>query len=270
MYGSQSSIACFGLWLQDARMMLEPFRLQQTRVMLFRDAVELHRPEPWHEIEKNFFLFWDSQGAAYVHHDIWPNRVYAQLEFFGGVGPDLAPLAAINDSRCMGSFMPNANKALESIHQATNSLSITLCKRKDSRCVPTDDNTFIMHIFHHKTYYDFHAVYEPYMMLLRRNAPFEIHAISQRPYWIHGRSDLTEATNSVHYRHWPSEIPPGHTESIYVTSMSWRNHKQRYHGYIDDVIFLAFGIEDARSGAIDVEAGTLLQDLAYCDMAMPD
>lgn len=52
---------------------------------------------------------------------------------------------------------------------------------------------------------------------------------------------------------------------FYITSMSWKSHAQKYHGYIDDVIFVAFGVEDTMAGVIDVLAGDLLQDLAFCD-----
>ena len=270
MWGSQSAYACFGLWLQDARMLLEPFHLEQRRVGLFRDAMELKRPEPWHVIEKNFFLFWDAQGMVYVHYDLWPTRVFARLNYDGGAGPDLAPAAAGIDARCMASFMPLVRNGQESIHQATNSLSITLCKRTDPRCIPNDDNTYIIHVFHWKSFYEFHGGYEPYVVLFKRSAPFAMHAISQRPIWIHGRSELTEASQSVRYRKNPSDIPPGHTEFFYITSISWKRHGSRYHGYIDDVMFLAFGVEDAKCGVIDVTAADLLQDLAFCDMSMPD
>jgi hypothetical protein len=270
MYGSQSSVTCFGLWLQDARMLLEPFRLDRTRVGFYRDATELHRPPPWSAMEKNFFLFWDSRGAAYVHYDVWPKRVFAQLDYNGAAFPDLAPASAGNDSRCMASFMPEVKSQFESMHQATNSLSITLCKREDARCVPTDANTFIMAIIHHKTFYEFHAVYEPYLIMFQRTAPFALHAISQRPFWIHGRTNLTAASDSSHYRMNPQDIPAGHSEMFYITSISWQSHGQKYHGYIDDPLFLVFGVEDARSGAIDVTAGDLLQDLAFCELAMSD
>jgi hypothetical protein len=51
---------------------------------------------------------------------------------------------------------------------------------------------------------------------------------------------------------------------FYVTSLSWKGQGQRYHGYIDDVLFVAFGIEDEKSAAIDLVAGDLLQDLGFC------
>ena len=103
------------------------------------------------------------------------------------------------------------------------------------------------------------------MILFKSNAPFAVHAISQRPLWIHGRNNLTKWTGSLQYEGRPeSDIPEGHTEMFYITSMSWRGHDQKYHGYADDTLLLAFGIEDTRAAAIDIKAGDLLQDLGYC------
>lgn len=265
-YGSQSNYTCLGIWMQDVRVLLDAFHLEKhTLSQLFTQATELRRPAPWKGVEKNFFLFWDSQGKAYVHHDLWPKRVFAQLDFDGSVGEDLAPLVANKDQVCMAQYMPNVGSELESIHQATNVLSITLCKRSDPNCVPDDSNTFLMHIFHHKSNYHYHSVYEPYVLLFQRTPPFALHAISERPLWIHGRNKLTKWTASVHYEGRPeSDIPRDHTEMFYVTSISWRTHGQKYHGHVDDPLLMAFGIEDTRAAGIDILAGDLLQDLAFC------
>lgn len=264
-YGSQSQYTCLGIWIQDIRTQLEAFHLEQdTLGNIFKQATELRRPAPWKGIEKNFFVFWDSAGKAYAHHDIWPDRVFAQLEMDGTVGGDLAPAIRKKDQVCMAKYMPPVAAAQESIHQATNSLSVTLCKRKDPKCVPSNSNTFIMHLFHHKSYWDFHGVYEPYVLLFQQTAPFAIHAISQRPLWIYGRNALTNETHSLLYEGREEYIPEGHTEMFYMTSISWRTHGQKYHGYIDDPLLLAFGIEDSRSAIMDVLAGDLLQDLAVC------
>ena len=265
-YGSQSLYTCLSIWLQDVRMLLQDFRLEQmTLVKLFKRASEVQRPPPVKGVEKNFFVFWDSDNKAYIHHDIYPHRVFAQLSFDGSVGSDLAPAIASKDGICMAKYMPTVASTHETIHQATNSLCITLCRRADPMCVPSDANTFIMTIFQHKSYYDWHSVYEPYVMLFQRSAPFAIHAISQRPLWIHGREPLTRDSHSIHYENNPDRaLPEGHSEMFYITSMSWRSHGQRYHGYIDDPLFLAFGIEDSRPAAMDVLAGDLLQDLGFC------
>ena len=38
----------------------------------------------------------------------------------------------------------------------------------------------------------------------------------------------------------------------------------KYHGYLDDVLYIAFGIEDERTGGIDVRARDLLGNLGLC------
>lgn len=265
VYGSQSTWTCLALWLQDARPLLAPFRiLNSIGSKLFKQATELHRPPPFGAVEKNFFLFWASDGKAYVHTDVHPRRVFAQLEMDGKVGKDLAPQAGSHDRFCMAKYMPVPLSDAEGIHQATNSLSVTLCKRSNPNCKPNDDNTFLMHIFQHKTYYDFHSIYDPYIMLFRQRAPFELYAIGQKPYWIHGRTNLTKETGAKAYEGHPEKIPAGHSEMFYVTSMAWKKHGYKYHGHIDDPLFLGFGIEDSRSATIDILAGDLMEDLAFC------
>lgn len=265
LYGSQSSYSCIGIWMEDARMLLDDFHAERTVVpKLFTHATEVQRPPPVGGMEKNFFLFWDSENKAYVHHDIYPHRVFAQLNFDGSVGPNLAGLSASKDDVCLSMYMPSLAPQEESIHQATNSLSITLCKKADPGCVATDANTFVFTIFHHKSYHDWHGIYEPYVMVFQRYAPFTVHAISQRPIWIHGRNALTRDTQSLLYSDPNKDIPEGHTEMFYVTSISWKTHGQKYHGYLDDPMFLAFGIEDTRAGLIDILAEDLFSNLGYC------
>jgi hypothetical protein len=265
LYGSQSSYSCIGIWIEDARMLLDDFHAERSVVpKLFTHATELQRPPPVGGMEKNFFLFWDSSNRAYAHHDIYPHRVFAQVEFDGSVGPNLGVNSASKDDVCLSMYMPALAPELESIHQATNSLSITLCKRADPGCTPNASNTFIFTIFQHKSYHDWHGIYEPYVMVFQRDSPFEVHAISQRPIWIHGRGPLTKETGSLLYSDPNKEIPSGHTEMFYVTSISWKTHGQKYHGYLDDPLFLAFGIEDTRAGLIDVLAEDLFSDLGYC------
>lgn len=269
VYGSQSTYGCLGLWIQNARMLISDFHPGHSDLtMPFLNATELDRPPPRHGVEKNFFLFWDVLGESYVHHELHYDRVFAQLSMSDGtVGPDLAPQTASKDDVCLQKYVPKIGPDLESIHQATNSLAITRCRRTDDDCVPTDDNTYIMTIFQHKTYFGYHALYEPYVMLFQRKAPFAVHAISTKPIWIHGRGRLTRDTHAIFYEGRPDgEFPQGHTEMFYITSMSWKRHEQRYHGFIDDPLFLAFGIEDTRSGAIDILAGDLLQDLGLCSV----
>jgi hypothetical protein len=254
MYSSQSQHGCLGVWIQDARQLLDVFSFQSfVEPQTFIGATEIRRPGPLRPVEMDFFLFWDSDGQAYTHYDLFPQRVFAKLEPDGGVGEDLSPVVAASDQICYAKYMPHLTFEQESIQQATNSLSITLCTRADPECIPGDSNTFIMHIFHTKSVHDGRAIFEPYVVLFERTAPFAVQSISQRPIWIHGRKVLGS-----------TDRPNVRTQRFYVNSMNWKSHTQRYHGYTDDILFLGFGIEDSAPGALDVAAGDLLQDLAFC------
>ncbi|KIX07793.1 uncharacterized protein Z518_02447 [Rhinocladiella mackenziei CBS 650.93] len=263
LYGSNSAYTCFGQWIQDFAILVD--WEEQLGDWGFPVPTDLQRPLPYRPIEKNWFVFWDNHGQIYIHHDIYPQRVFARLNLDGSIGPDLAPLASTSDQLCAARYMPKAGDTLESIHQATNSLLITLCQRADSTCRPDTTNTYIMTIFQHKTFYSYHSVYEPYLMLFSQQAPFEIRAISRKPFWINGRGKPGE--NRPDYLPLKPTDPWNQTEMLYMTSMSWKAHGQKYHGYSDDQVFFAFGIEDKQTGGIDILAEDLMQDLGWCNLA---
>lgn len=259
IYGSNSAFACFGQWIQDLRLLVDWGR-EEGSAQPFRRPTDLQRPPPYGVMEKNWFLFWDVAGNMYLHYDFFPKRVFAKVEKDGSVGEDLATVPQTSDEVCMAKHLPSLPPSLESIHQATNSLSIVLCKRSDPSCEPRADNTYSMTIIQHKAFYSLHSVYEPYVVLFQPTAPFALHAISSKPIWIHGRGKPGEKRPS----HVPEEAEWNQSEMFYVTSFSWKTHGQRYLGHIDDTILLSFGIEDASCGVIDVLASDLLESLALC------
>ncbi|KAK5125715.1 hypothetical protein LTR85_011989 [Meristemomyces frigidus] len=259
IYGSQSKRACFGLWMQDFRRLVEWPGIPPI-IDPFVHATDLQRPPPYGVLEKNWFVFWDVEGELYLHHDVAPKRVFSKLNLDGSVSGDLAPLASAKDKVCWQKHLDAEAATYKSIHQATNSLSITMCKRHDPACKETHDNTFIMEIFQHKSFNNFHSAYEPYVMLFKQKAPFELHAISLKPIWIYGRGAAGEKRPPGH----EDDADWGETEMIYVTSMSWKTAGQNYHGYLDDVMFLGFGVEDEQAGGIDVVAADVLQGLDLC------
>jgi len=103
-------------------------------------------------------------------------------------------------------------------------------------------------VVQHKKFYDLHAEYEPYVVVFRQEAPFDIYGISRKPIWIHGRERMAD----------------GRTNMFYVVSINWKERGLRYHGYLDDVLFVAFGIEDKQTAGIDVVASDLLTGLGLC------
>lgn len=282
IFGSNGvSTTCLGQWALDFRLLVD-WGVEPIDAAHFRSATELHRPDTYGAVEKNWFLFYDLEGNQYAHYDLSAEkRVFAKVEWDGTVGPDLAPLAAASDAKCLAAYMPPIQSAVEAIHQATNSLAITMCKRADADCSPTTENTFLITIFQHKNFAGFHSVYEPYILMFRQQPPFDVHAISRKPIWIHGRGgegmgkrpkmppmpSLSPAMGPKGSKRDSSvngEESWKQTEMMYVTSMNWKDQGRKYHGFLDDVLFLAFGIEDETTGAIDVLAGDLLADMALC------
>ena len=262
IYGSNSAFTCFGQWMVDFRILVD-WGYEDAVGQEYRRATELQRPDPYGPVEKNWFIFWDKDEHMYVHYDIAPKRSFAKLQYDGSVGQDLALQAAASDEKCLAKYMPQIAPELESIHQATNSLSITLCERSDPSCKADDSKTFILTVFQHKSFYSFHSVYEPYVMLFQQTAPFEIYGISSSPIWIHGRGKPGQRER-LEPLGTEASRPSNQAEMFYVTSLAWKRHDQKYHGYVDDVIFIAFGIEDSRTAGIDIKAGDLLADVRPC------
>jgi hypothetical protein len=262
MYGTNSQFTCFGQWMQDFRSLVAwPVAIwvasADTHYVVGK---ELQRPHPG-PVEKNWFVFWDAVGDMYIHHDISPKRSFVKVEKDGSIGEDLSPLVANEDAKCMAAYMPIPGKD-EELHQATNSLAIVLCRRADTECNP-DANTYIMHIYQHKFWHGFHGVYEPYIALFERKAPFGIYGLTKKPLWIHGRGGpglgkVPEFYDMEMRKTW------NQSEMMYVTSMNWKEQGRNYVGYLDDVLMLGFGIEDERSAVIDVTAGDILKDLGLC------
>lgn len=245
----------------------------------FALATEMQRPKDesssskspqYSVVEKNWFVFWDRHGERFVHHDMHPRRVFAALADDGTAGPDLAPTTAEADAACFKRILPELKQQPtddDVVHQATNSLAITLCRRADQSCAASGENTFVMTVVHRKRQHagGLRCSYEPHVVLFRQEAPFALHGVSAKPLWIKGRRRVMSPAASPAEEKQEDE-GGGHerSEMFYVTSLGWRGAKQRYHGYLDDVLFVGFGIEDKRTAAIDVTAADLLKGLGVC------
>ncbi|KAF2150132.1 hypothetical protein K461DRAFT_230129 [Myriangium duriaei CBS 260.36] len=253
IYGSNSKHNCFGLWTQDFRMLVASNSTSNFEEG-FRFPVDLQRPPPYRPVEKNWFMFWDAQKQPYLHYDILPQRVFAKLNINGSVGPDLGEVTRVADNKCLNAYIPKIPKdATEDIHQATNSIAVSLCKRSDPTCKRTVDNTYILNVYQHKKYYFYHGVYEPYVMLHQENAPFGLYGVSSKPIWVAGRKkEITLSNGQVQ------------KEMVYVTSVNWKKAGNNYHGFLDDVLMVGFGVEDKSAGAIDVTAEDLIGKLSLC------
>lgn len=250
MYGSMSGYTCYGLYLHDLRRLAQWDSFVEPQDPFFWPT-ELRRPAPFGPVEKNWFAFWSDDGEMYLHHDMMP-RVLSRVSKDGkSVSTNLAPK---EDEACLRQYLPKLTSEEESIHQATNSLAVTMCKRQDPDCVKTSRNTFVFSIFQHKDPHA-HHIYQAYVMMFNQTAPFHVSGISSKPLWVNGREK-------------PGDPHPGRLdddgEMFYITSISWKEQNMTYHGYLDDDLFINFGIDDTIAGTIDVVAGDLLRDITKC------
>lgn len=132
------------------------------------------------------------------------------------------------------------------VHQSTPMLSVTLCDR--GACKPSPNNTVLIGMVQRR--YDFPTWYDRRIATYSSVAPYKMLSVSKKLTY-HGETESgTYAwTGSMvyytHHRHFP---PPN-------------------HGFLDDEIWLSFGIKDADGGWIDVQARDLIEDQYFCDAA---
>lgn len=198
-----------------------------------------------------------------MHYDTSNHRAFAKVNDDGSSGKDLGPLTEKNDKHCLSLYLPAANDIVQHLHQAANSLALTLCKRSDPDCTVTDDNTFILTIIQFKVF-QIRGRYEPYVMLFRQSAPFEIYGISSKPFWIHGRGEPGGKWLDDDEQRRGSRLDNDQTQMLYVTSINWKKKGLNYQGFLDDELFIGFGVEDKQSAGIDVVAGDLIAELGLC------
>ncbi|KAM5349636.1 hypothetical protein ACJ41O_006141 [Fusarium nematophilum] len=136
------------------------------------------------------------------------------------------------------------------VHQSTPMLSLTLCDRGE--CEPSEDNTVMISMVQQRhdrpaypaTWYDHRiAVYAA-------APPFNLMGVSKKLSY-HG------------------EV---HTAYTWTGSMVFLANQtgipgNRSHGYLDDEIWLSFGIGDSAPGWLDIKASELVTDHYFCEGA---
>ncbi|RBR11212.1 uncharacterized protein FIESC28_09096 [Fusarium coffeatum] len=135
------------------------------------------------------------------------------------------------------------------VHQSSPMLSVTLCNR--GTCEPNEQNTIMMGIVQRRqdppnapfTWYDRRvAVYES-------APPYRMISVSKKLTY-HGESDGRYVwTGSMSYYTNQTVFPPSN------------------HGFLDDEVWLGFGIKDAAAGWLDVRARDLVADHYLCQGA---
>ncbi|KAK8054533.1 hypothetical protein PG994_009600 [Apiospora phragmitis] len=267
LYGSQSTFTCFGQWVQDFRALF-PWGLDMSQENRFRLGTELQRPsvvpaaaaaeqlpqpEPQSQsqylrVEKNWFLFWDRDGRVYAHYDIAPAASSPPCKTTAppartwhrwpsprttSASPAACQKWHPRSSRCTSrpTRWPSRCAAGAKIHHASPLTTTRSCSPSSSTSPSTTSTASTSRT-----------------CCCSGSAPFEVYGVFQKPIWIHGREGGQRAGE-----------PGNQSQMFYVVSMSWKVRGQKYQGYLDDLLFLSFGIEDENTAGIDVVAGGLAQ-----------
>lgn len=135
------------------------------------------------------------------------------------------------------------------VHQSTPMISVTLCNR--GTCEPNEQNTVMVGMVQRRldpplspfTWYDRRiAVYEA-------TAPYRMISVSKKLTY-HGESDGRYVwTGSMSYYNNHTNFPPSN------------------HGFLNDEVWLSFGIKDSAAGWLDIRARDLVADHYMCQGA---
>ncbi|KAK9239750.1 hypothetical protein V1525DRAFT_16897 [Lipomyces kononenkoae] len=169
--GTNGQSNCMNQFVIDLRVVVPglnwKMKLQGVPIR-FKQLTELPRPQ-YNEIEKNWFLMWDEINVGYVQHEIEDRSV--SLLF--GARSKQVNIASPGIPECISSLKKKLDgvEHLNEIHQATNSLRVTLC---DFPCIPTIHNTVIIELMHMKYKNHFEIFYRRYAIIMNATAPFNI------------------------------------------------------------------------------------------------
>ncbi|KAL8826778.1 MAG: hypothetical protein Q9170_007273 [Blastenia crenularia] len=254
-------------------------------------------PNTRSHIEKNWLPFFPSTGESYLHYDLTdPKNASARGRTFAkllGNGFTTANLTDPLELPCL--FNTDATETDEAKkggtwHQASNSLRLILCERKDPHCTPESENTVFFAVIHRKfpNFLDLPLRYERHFMVWSATPPFSMLGISQHPIlmanetasgWTQSQNWDDDADNAatVAYTkmHSNSTEPYGgkgywayftYTVSIaYAWGSTGLDEVGDMHvGYLDDEVVLGIGIDDKGQGFTKARASDLVQCLRAC------
>ena len=216
----RSRYACFGLWIIDLRSLHPPLQSllssSPTRLSLgplksypFLTELTRNPPETRSPIEKNWMLFFTTNGESYIHYDL-PSiasrphnstnntrhrrgRTFAKLL---GNGLTTRNLTSSLEQSCIHELTeqeePDKAKRGGRWHQATNALRLILCNRADPKCRPKPQNTVFVGLVHRKfqNFLKLPLRYERLFMVWASTPPFHMLALSRYPILFHNETAL--------------------------------------------------------------------------------
>ncbi|KAF2101006.1 hypothetical protein NA57DRAFT_74599 [Rhizodiscina lignyota] len=228
-------------FLGDNASKLPPIKYKKPIQLRRQMPDDLREDGSFHfEREKNWVPFQTFLGEPeddplmFSAHLVEP-RIYKYVEgerYVEHVGAPETPQMCVEEKMAHG------------VHQGTPMLSITMCNRGE--CQPDIHNTVLMGLVQ-KRRSDPVLHYDKKIVTWNASSPFEFRSISKLIKFT-GTEDWGYTwTGSMVYYWNTTEIP-----------------ENRSHGFLDDEVWLSFGIADRESGWIDVQAKDLVEDHVLC------
>ena len=243
---SRSRYACFGLWIVDLRTLYPPLQTllssspthftlggplksYPTLTELTRNPADTRAP-----IEKNWMLFFPSNGESYIHYDLPPingakrGRTFAKLLGNGLTTTNLSdPLEVPCLQELTQQEEPDEAKRGGHWHQATNALRLIMCDRASPTCHATAENTVFFAVIHRKfsNVLKLPLRYERFFMVWSATPPFGMLGVSRYP--------ITLANETAHG--WPEsqtwDDDPANAAIVAATrAQSPKNSSEPYGG----------------------------------------
>jgi hypothetical protein len=223
-------------------------------------------------LEKNWMLFFPASDS-YIHYEISPHgRTMAKV--LGG-GLTTTNLTDPLELPCLSEKGEETQTQMGGRwHQATNSLRLILCERKEKSCVSNAENTVFFAIIHRKlpNFLKLPLRYERYLIVWSAAPPFSMLGVSRHPILMSNETttgfsptenwdDNAEALEE----NWENWAYFTYTVSIaYAWGRKMDNPTSKNTGYLDDEVVLGIGIDDKSQGLAVVVARDLLQCLRPC------
>ncbi|RMJ17185.1 hypothetical protein BHE90_002466 [Fusarium euwallaceae] len=267
-------ILCEGMYIIDARAAVPELVRQMGKhakklppiqftepVLLRRQPPEGGESDPRYQREKNWAPIYSpfSKDEDEMMFMVEPSQLFR----FNATGQPVQDVKAERDSAVQEPFPPGNEKktwhSMENtcihdvmlsdrrVHQSTPMLSLTLCKRGE--CEPHEHNTVMIGMVQMR--YDppefTNTWYDHRIIVYSAVAPYTMLSVSKKLTY-HGE------TNSKY---------------IWTGSMVYHGNQpeQRSHGFLDDEVWLSFGIGDSAPGWLDVPAKELVSDHYFCQGA---
>ncbi|KAK9319893.1 hypothetical protein V1517DRAFT_265407 [Lipomyces orientalis] len=205
--GNNGKSNCMGQFVIDLRVVVPGlnWKMGLRHVPIrYKTLTELPRPE-YNEVEKNWFLMWDEADVGYVQHETERRSV----SLLNAPQNKQVNIATPGIQKCLSVLkrpIKDRKSQANDIHQATNSLRVTLC---DFPCIPTIHNTVIIELMHMKYKNVYELFYRRYVIIMNATAPFNV--IGRTGNLMYAGTDERTMLYSVSMT-WDHEHYSGHEE----------------------------------------------------------